>query len=300
MLEHAPFFDEEIRGLSEGSGLSLAEAYLLQLRAELAVTARQPHAEDDGDECTTFALLPGATTTGRSLIGQNADLPAFYKEVGVVAEMRFDDMPATLMLLPAGQISYIGINDRGLGVAANFLTCDGWGYGFPRYLLSRLALTQSTVSDALARIRPVPRASSRNILLCDTTSAADLETTVTRDAVLEPVDGILVHANHYLAPELLGEERNSAAFMTNTETRQTRMTELVQSARGNLNPDTMQALYRDRANVPHAVCRAEEDSSVSDSMTFASMIAEPETGRMWIAVGPPDRHPYVEHTLTPV
>ncbi|MFT4040907.1 MAG: hypothetical protein QM692_22180 [Thermomicrobiales bacterium] len=33
--EHAPFLDEEIVGVAAGAGISLAEGYLLQLRAEL-------------------------------------------------------------------------------------------------------------------------------------------------------------------------------------------------------------------------------------------------------------------------
>ncbi len=297
VLEHAPFFDEEIRGLAEGANLSLAEAYLLQLRAELAVTSRQ--AEFIGDECTTFALLPEVTTTGRSLLGQNADLPRFYREVGVVVEFTFDDMSNVLMVTPAGQLSYIGMNDRGLAIAANFLSCDGWGYGYPRYLLSRLALTQSSVADALARVRPVPRASSRNLLLCDTTSAADLETTVTRDALLEPVDGVLVHANHYTAPDLLDEERAGEKFLPNTRTRHKRMAEMLQEHRGTLNPETMMRLFQDRTNAPNAICRTEDDDVISDSITFASMICEPSTGAMWVAVGPPNRHNYVHHTLKP-
>jgi hypothetical protein len=38
--------------------------------------------------------------------------------------------------------------------------------------------------------------------------AADLETTPTRDARLDPVAGLLAHSNHYVAPALLAEERS--------------------------------------------------------------------------------------------
>src|SRR5262249_18226398 len=200
---HARFLDEEIQGMAEGARIPLAEAYLLQLRAEVAAPATAPPAPlpllagaaDGGDECTGFAILAEATSDGVPLVGQNADLPAFYSEVSVVLEIVPDDAPAVLMLTPAGQVSYLGINAHGLGVFANFLTCDGWRIGYPRYLLSRLALTWETVEEAIALVRSVPRASSRNLLMLDARgTAADLETTPTRDARLDPENGLLAHA----------------------------------------------------------------------------------------------------------
>jgi len=218
----APFLDEEIVGVAEGAGLRLEEAYLLQLRAEAAAVPAATAAplprltadDDAGDECTSVAVQPEATTIGSGLIAHNADLPAFYREVGVVLEIVPEDAPAVLMLTPAGQVSYIGMNDRGLAVVANYLTCDGWRVGFPRYLLSRVALTHQRVDDAIAAVRAIPRASSRNLVLLDAEgTAADLEMTPTQDARLEPEDGLLAHANHYVAPALHAEERATASFL---------------------------------------------------------------------------------------
>lgn len=293
VLEHAAFLDEEIQGIAEGAGLTLAEAYLLQLRAELANTPVRRQPAESGDECTTFAALPDATVNGSPLIGQNADLPAFYAEIAVVVEITADNAPRVLMLTPAGQVSYIGINDRGLGIFANFLTCDGWRLGFPRYLLSRLALTRETVDDAIAAVRAVPRASSRNLIMLDTRgTAADLETTPTQDARLDPVDDLLVHANHYVASDLLAEERSPARQVANSRVRHARMRELLGQQRGRLDVMAMQAIMRDRACYPDTLCRHPGDDPESDVITFASVIAEPARGRLSIAVGPPDAHPY--------
>jgi isopenicillin-N N-acyltransferase-like protein len=293
VIEHAAFFDEEIEGIAEGSGISLAEAYLLQLRAELAVGTGTAHNGGENDECTTFAILPEATADGSPLIGQNADLPAFYKEIGVIVEIVPDDAPRVLMLTPAGQVSYIGINDRGLGVFANYLTCDGWRLGFPRYLLSRLALTKETGDDAIAAVRAVPRASSRNLIMLDARgTAADLETTPSRDARLDPQNGLLAHANHYVAPELASEERSPERQVANSRARLERMGALLQQYRGALDVETMQAILRDRDCTPDALCRMPGDDPSSDFITFASVIAEPARGRMAVAVGPPTENPY--------
>ncbi|HET7034492.1 MAG TPA: C45 family peptidase [Thermomicrobiaceae bacterium] len=298
VLEHAPFLDEEVQGVAEGAGLSLAEAYLLQLRAELGTPSivRAPVAveAEAGDECTSYAVLAEATSDGSPLVGQNADLPAFYSEIGVVLEIVPDDQPRVLMLTPAGQVSYIGMNDQGLGIFANFVTCDGWRLGFPRYFLSRLGLSQESVDGAIAAVRAVPRASSRNLMLLDRHGAADLETTPTRDARLEPEDGLLAHSNHYVAASLQGEERSKDPGLSNSRVRLGRMRELLAERRGELDAGVMQEVLRDRACYPDTICRMPGDGA-SDVITFASVIAAPSAGEMWVAVGPPNEHAYQHH-----
>lgn len=289
--QYGAFFDEEVQGVAEGAGISLAQAYLLQLRAEAA----QEPVEDQ--ECTTFAALPETTADGVGLVGQNADLPAFYRDISVVAEIRPDDQPAILMLLPAGQVSYIGINDQGMGFFANYVTCDGWRVGFPRYLLSRLALTTDSVDKGIDLVRSVRRASSRNLIALDSHGvAADLETTPTRDARLDPEGGLLAHSNHYVSPELADEERSPEPHLTNSRVRLQRMRELLEEQKGAISVEVMQGVMRDRACHPDNLSRTLGDDE-SDIITFASVIAAPSQGTMWVAVGPPHEHEYQQYAF---
>lgn len=297
VVAHAPFFDEEVQGLAEGAGIDLSDAWLLQLRAELGVTT-PPDLIDGSDECTSFAILPEASKTGEPLVGQNADLPAFYRDIAVVVELVPDDQPTVLMLTPAGQLSYIGINDRGMGVFANFVTCDGWRVGFPRYFLSRLALTHERVDDAIETIRSVPRASSRNLMMLDAHgTAADLETTPTADSRIDPENGLLAHANHYISPELAAEERSEGRQLKNSQARQARMEQLLHQHRGELDATRMRAILRDRVDVPDSICRADGDREGSDIITFASVIAEPARQTLWVAIGPPNEHVYRKYEI---
>lgn len=301
---YAPFLDEEVVGVAEGAGLTLAEAYLLQLRAEAASPPTAGPAplltasDDAGDECTSVAVLPEATADGAAMIAHNADLPAFYREVSVVLEIVPDDQPVILMLTPAGQVSYIGMNNAGLAVTANYLTCDGWRIGFPRYFLSRVALAHASVDAASAAIRAMPRASSRNLLLLDASgAAADLELTPTRDARLEPQDGLLAHANHYVAPELLSEER-AGDYVQNSQARMGRIRELAAEQRGALTVAAAQRLLQDRTCYPDTLCREPQDAPERDVMTFASLVAVPARGELHVAVGPPNQHAYQLHTFS--
>lgn len=283
-------FDEEVVGMSEGARISLADAYLLQLRAEVYIDFNA------NDECTTFAVLSEATSNNIPLIGQNADLPGLYKEISVVAEFVIEDRPSCLMLVPAGQISYIGINDVGMGVFANFLTSDDWRPGFPRYMFSKLALTKSSIEEAKETIRGLHRASSRNLIMMDSIGALDMETMPTRDCCIEPQDGILAHSNHFIGSEILDEERSTGANLLNSKERLRRMKELLYEHHGSLNVDVMQTILRDRKTYPDTLCRKPGDFG-TDSITFASLIAEPSEGRLWIAIGPPDEYEYKCYTF---
>ena len=155
------------------------------------------------------------------------------------------------------------------------------------------------MNDAIAAVRAIPRASSRNLLLLDAEgAAADLETTPTGDARLDPEDGILAHANHYVAPALRSEERATPEYVRNSQTRMGRIRELAAERRGRLDGDGVQALLRDRACYPDTLCREPDDSPGRDVMTFASLVAVPERRELWVAVGPPNQHAYRRHTFT--
>src|SRR5699024_146188 len=127
------------------------------------------------------------------------------------------DGPSFLILTPAGQVSYIGINQYGLGCFANFLSCEGWREGFPRYLLSGLALMCKNTKDALKSINNVYRASSRNLIMVDrSNNAINLETTVTDSKVLRPKGGILTHTNHYISAKLISYEKGEKEYYENS------------------------------------------------------------------------------------
>ncbi|GAA3742890.1 isopenicillin-N N-acyltransferase-like protein [Spinactinospora alkalitolerans] len=298
--EYAGHLDEEIAGIAEGAGITLAEAYLLQLRAEVYADVLGSPAT--ANECTTFAALPEATATGTGLAGQNADLPDLYAGLMIVVHIEPDDGPEILMATPAGQVSYIGISSTGMAVFANFLNCEGWRRGFPRYLLSRFAMHHAGVAQACSALRDLPRASSRNLVLLDAAgTAVDFENTPRRSALLPPEDALLAHSNHYLAPDLLDEERSNARYLRNSRIRHARMRHLLKENHGRLDPPTMAAILRDRDDGADGLSvHAEDHRERGDEdhyMTVASVIAEPARGRIWVSAGPPSRSRYVEYSF---
>jgi len=298
VIQVAPFLDEEIQGVAEGAGLSLAEAYVLQLRAELASPIKETSLWDESDECTTFSVLSGGTANQVTITGQNADLPGFYRDIGVVLEICSPDLPKVLMFTPAGQISHIGINDRGLAVFANFLKSGGWQIGCPRYLYSRLVLTKDSTLEGARLVETVKRASSRNLMITDRQDQAlDLEIAPDRIGRTEPVQDILVHTNHFIAVDMLDAEERTDTLLMNSKIRLSRIRELLESNHGCIDVEVMKSILRDRACYPDAICRMPGDWE-GDTITIASVITQPARGEMWIAVGPPNEYKYHKYTFT--
>ena len=299
VLRFTPFLDEEIQGVAKSTGLKLEEIYFLQLRAEIQTSFLSAHERNPGMECTSFAISGMGSSDRSPLGGQNADLPAFYSDICIVVEIIPDDQPAVLMVTPAGQVSYMGMNRSGLCTFANYLVCDGWREGFPRYCLTRLALTQNNVTDAERILLEVQRASSRNILMVDARGEIlDLELAVQRHGRLTPTDGRLIHSNHFLSPELLGEERASAGDQLNSQQRLARLQQLIDGDFGNLDVDRLKGYLRDRQNYPDPICIEPGDPGQGDEMTVASVITEPGRRCFWAAVGPPSQNPYQRYSFT--
>ena len=284
--EAAPHFLEEIEGVAEGAGIERAEALLLQVRQEVAHVARFGAVDL---ECTSFAVSGPYTRTGTTFAG---GIEAF----SAVLTFAVTGKPAVMMLVPAGQISYLGISSEGLSADANFLRSAGWRTGFPRYLLTRLAIEQPTLKAAVDAALTPRRASSRNLLLADRTGAmVDIETTA-QEHGLAWGDGCLVHANHHVLPGMAGHETATAEERHNSGCRQDRIAALMEEHRGRIDATVLKTVLRDHANRPHSIC-AHPGERVSYS--FASIVSDLEAGAMEVAVGPPCEHDYVRYEVRP-
>jgi len=291
--EAAPHFLEEIEGVAEGAGIERAEALLLQVRQEVAHVARFGAVDL---ECTSFAVSGPYTRAGTTFAGQNADLAGGIEAFSAVVTFAVTGKPAVMMLVPAGQISYLGISREGLSADANFLRSAGWRTGFPRYLLTRLAIEQPTLKAAVDAALTPRRASSRNLLLADRTGAmVDIETTA-QEHGLAWGNGCLVHANHHVLPGMAGHETATAEERHNSGCRQDRIAALMEEHRGRIDATVLKTVLRDHANRPHSIC-AHPGERVSYS--FASIVSDLEAGAMEVAVGPPCEHDYVRYEVRP-
>jgi hypothetical protein len=269
---------EEVRGLSEGAGISFEEALLCQARAEAAQAHGQQAAKAG---CTAFAVRGRATRGGATLAGQNQDLAPEYADVALLVRVVPNDgRPRALMFTFAGQLGYAGMNEHGLAHFANALYDCPWRLGVPHYPLKRVLLEQRTIGDCVSLLRKHPACSAANVVLCSGDGEiADCEVRPEGVEVYDSGDpDCIVHANHYLCEAYTRYETNT---LPDSCPRLERMRDLIRGSYGDLTVERMKEILSDHDGDPAAICRhgAERMHSIS------GYIAEPGAGTLHVRRG---------------
>ncbi|TDD04982.1 hypothetical protein E1292_18120 [Nonomuraea deserti] len=285
----APELAAEVDGVGEGAGLSAADGWILQLRAELTGW------NTAAPECSSLALVGSARRDG-PIAAQNADLPAEVGPLFVVLRRRPAAGPALITVTPAGQLGHHGMNDAGVAVFGNFLRADQWRVGVPRYLLTRLALGERDRFRAADAVAAVPRSGPRNLLIADEGGALDLETTPDGVGMIEPSGGVLTHTNHFLS-ELAARENAPQPWLRNSRARQARLDALLAAAGPHAGPEELAAVLADRHGAPDALCHHAADAPELNVATVVSTVAEVRARRLHVCSGPPDRGGYAVYDL---
>jgi hypothetical protein len=266
-------FVEEVEGLSEGAGISLAEALLCQARAEAS------HAWEGA--CTAFALKGKATADGNTLIGQNQDLETEYADVAIVLKVCPNDgRPRALMFTFAGQLGYSGINEFGLTHFASSLYGFQWQPELPHYPLKRVLLEQRTIQEAIELLRVHRVCSAGNMVLADGEGQiADVEIRPEGIALYDDGDPDLrLHTNHYLSRQFGHFEDN---FLPDSVPRLERMRELVNKSWGKITLETIKDFLADHSGDPKGICR----HGAGNMHSISGYIAEPAKGLLHVRGG---------------
>ena len=287
--DYVPDMMEEMRGMSEGSGVSLEDLMLLQVRNQL-------RADDAG--CTSFALGPVASNTNASLIGQNWDNDPELDKFTIVLTRRPAGRPAHINVTQAGLIAYIGLNDAGVSLCLNTLPAPSRELGVPHYFTVRGIYESDSLEGAADAVRRATRAIPANIILTTPQGPADFEVTIDDCHILrDPKNRLVTHTNHCLHPDLVPINEEFAELI-NSGPRLER-TEQALRTDAPLGVDHLKALLSDHDNHPRSICRhLNDDPGTGIWMTVFSVIMEPEQGRMHVSRGNPCSNPYEVYELS--
>jgi isopenicillin-N N-acyltransferase-like protein len=280
---HAPAVLEEMRGIADGAGCSLADVLLINARSELMTAPAQ------GGECTALAATSPATTAGQVLLGQNWDWYSAVESEPVLLRIRRPAGPEIMTLAEAGQVAKIGLNSAGLGVCLNFLEHAHRGQGLPIHVLLRLMLESDTLGVAAWQAYRHPRAGAANVLLAHAEGdILDLELTARAADHLYGDAGWLVHANHFDSPLLRGGDAGLVGSPS-TLARAARARRLMAAQAGGISLETLQAILRDHAYGYAAICRHPDPTLLPEEQTEtrASLVMELADRRLHLSTGRP-------------
>lgn len=292
---YAPHLAKEIEGIAEGAGISIEEAYLLQVRAELTQLTIEPENAQEG--CTSFAISKMKTQDGEACVGQNLDLNPFYRDFGVVLHITPEKGPSMLCYSQIGSVAHAGINSAGIGLMVNALYSSGWRSGIPRPVLYRLILEKENVFDALNVVTKASRASSCNYLIAhESGEIKDFEATPDHYGVIDLEGDFIVHANHFVHPDMIRFEKRPKDKLENSKFRENRFKQLATGGKGKLSLERLKECLTDHELYPRAVCTHAEGNPWNIA-TIASIIAQPSDGLMHVSYGQGCKNEYVTYSL---
>ncbi len=289
---------EEINGMAEGAGQEPVDLLALNVRTEIIFAAV---AKAAAHECTAFVVLPEATVTGHTLIGQNWDWNPSTKETVIVLEAEQDEGPDYVTVVEAGLLAKAGFNSAGIGLATNALVTDQdrGEAGVPYHVVLRAILDAEGMSEALAAINHHPRASAANYLIAHRNGEAlNVEAAPgdnSRTYLSYPEGGIFAHSNHFTDPGFSLNDM-SLRHWSDSRSRFRRMRDSLKREHGNLSPEKLRGLLSDHFYYPNAIC-SHPDVNLPPperGATVASLIMDLDSRKMWLADGNPCQVPFRE------
>jgi isopenicillin-N N-acyltransferase-like protein len=299
-----PALAEELEAIAEGAEVDPREIFAINFRVGLTRVATPPAPVAEEPVCTTAAAIGAVTADGHTLLAQNWDQNSALQANLVVIEQRMPGQPALLYVTEAGRLFLHGMNEAGVGVVGNALSCDrptkperaGVSSGS-----RRRALRHTSLAAAHRAIVDTPSVTSGNHLLADSTGAAvDIEAVPDDAFSIEPEDGILVHSNHFLHPrakETLVDKM--VTLHPSTIYRESQVREALAEKRGSLTIADVQAALKDHHGFPVAVCtHPHPGSSGGTSHTLASTVMDLNDRRMFTAPGPACLGTYTEYRFS--
>lgn len=189
---HFPQYMDEIRGISDGSGVDYEDLVLLNFKYEMPWVF-----------CSTVIYKVGEEI----ILGHNEDGERVNEEDAFLLIAK--PLAGTPFfaycypgMVPGNAFSF---NSHGLVMTGNYMPTPYPRIGVPRHLIDRSMLEAASIDDALERALQPERASgfSYNLVSLRERRAVNLETTSQRHYVSEVGDRFF-HTNHYISKGLGG------------------------------------------------------------------------------------------------
>ncbi len=288
---YAPHSLDELRGIGEATGLSLAELVIVGGFTDFVDLVYSTHsskvpAHAGADNCTAFLVPNEVSATQKGFYGQTWDMHDSATPHVVMLRGKPESKPEFLAFTTVGCVGMIGMNSEGVAIGINNLGGADGQVGVTWPFVIRKALEQSTADDALACITDAKLAGAHNYLLMDRTGKGyNVEAMPTQTHITELSDEPLVHTNHCLTSSTCSVERTrEPTSQASSEARLTRGHDLL--SKGNLTEEDLQAATRD----PDAICVTSKPPHHVESCGAAIM--RPATGEFWAVWGLPSENEY--------
>ena len=268
----APHLVEEMRGIARGAGVSFERIFLLNSILDLVSFCYLEMGVNFG--CTSFAVAREAETA-RTLVGQTYDMPELHQDYLVLLRLTPQLGPRQLVFSFAGVVGAGGLNEAGIGLSINFLSCRDVGMGRLHSCVVREVLASASLGEALTAPVVPPRAGGAHYLVGDDHgNVVSVETTGQQFQAIYPEGNAFGHTNHYLSAALKDREVIRPQAIGSSLARYASLNRYLREASEQLNLAQLQELTRNHTSFPRSICAhgSAQEATGFRSRTLAAMV----------------------------
>lgn len=282
---------EEMAALASAAGISVAEALVVGGYTDFIDLVRAEAGTARVDDTCTAVVVPDALASGSGFLAQTWDMHASATPHVVMADIRPDSGPASLVFTTVGCLGQIGMNEAGIAIGINNLTAADGRVGVTWPFVVRKVLQQTDFEAAMACVLDVPLAGGHNFLLFDAAgNGASIEAMPTATSVERLEGETLTHTNHCLAPSTMAVEADRPEPLdSSSRLRLDHANELL--AADTLGVADMMTFTRDE----RSICRHPSPPYSYESCGAAIM--RPRTLEFWACWGVPSENDFERFDL---
>lgn len=281
--KYFPQYLDELRGIANGSGISLNEMLLLCSEETLLETIK-------GGKCTTFAY---ACSEGALLCHNEDWLPGYEDDLYIVkAKPKKGASFLSLAYIGALPGSSVALNNYGIAFSGNSLL-GGAQEGLPKNIILRSQIEARTLEEFEKIASFSPRAIPNHSMAIDKEGhMLSMELALDRYCAFYTNDAFFVHTNHALHPHIASLE---IVPIKDSTARYNTAFEKLQNNR--LSSSLAKKILRSHDKEPYTICAHAKTEEGHNSQTAASIIVNVNDVSMLIAQGNPCKSKYKAYSL---
>lgn len=300
LLEHrryCPDLVEELQGMADATGLSLAELIVVNGFTDFIDTVYNAQstpaafaAPAGADNCTAFLVPNHQSSTQDALFGQTWDMHDTATPHVILIEGQPTGKPTFLAFTTVGCVGMIGMNSEGVAVGINNLLGADGQIGVTWPFVIRKMLEQTSAAAALAYLQGVPLAGAHNYQILDKTGVGfNVEAMSSHLHISELQDNAIVHTNHCTVPTTIAVERKRDEFSkASSEARLSQGQALL--TKSHITVEDLMQLTRD-----DTICVTSKPPKFVE--TCGAAIMRPATLDFWAVWGLPSENDYEHFSL---
>ena len=294
--KESPTYLENMRGIAEGAQVDLLGLTVLNLRYELAYYTSSNDTAEKADGCTAFVVLPEISENGHLMIGDNWDwLKGVRVAVLKVTQPDgFQQIIHTQAGIPGG---VLGLNSAQVGLVINGMrsTRDEWrAFRKPLHVRCYEILQTRDLDSAIRVVTSGQRSGSTNFIIAQAPDrVVNIEAAPDGVHSIDPKDGCLTHANHFVDAAAAGAEEVDFPLRPISCERAERMAKFIKS-KSKVSIEDLQRFQSNHVGLPYSICRHPGEGEVgnNDFGTVTSVIADLTEGALYFTDSNPCQSEY--------